>query len=460
MIFLAFLFMKKQKEKKGGIRDVLIVALPMLLSMSFDTLMTFTDRLFLARVGSEYMNAALSGGIAQIMALTFFSGLIGYSTALVAQNFGAGRFDNCAKVFTQAAHIAFIGAPLLLLIRPFAYKLLSFGEMDAIQADAQKIYFDILIYGSIFSLLRHSFSCFFSGIGETKIVMQAAFVGMLVNVSLNYVLIFGIGPFPELGIRGAAYGTIIGNFSSFAVLALVYFSKKNERRFSTRHSFGWHRELSLELLRKGSSSGLEMFLNMLAFQMLILLFHGLGSTVATASTVMFNWDMVSFVPLLGLEVAAMSLVGRYVGAKNFEAAHRATRSAVLLGWAYSTVIVFGFVLFPHSLVDMFRPEVATAAFTEARPLAIFMVRLASIYVAMEAILVVYAGALRGAGDTFWVLRVMVFLNWLTVFVLWLALYVFDLGPKIGWLTVVLGFVSFPFVLYLRFRSGKWKKAVA
>ena len=199
-----------------------------------------------------------------------------------------------------------------------------------------------------------------------------------------------------------------------------------------------------------------MFLNMLAFQVLILLFHGLGSTVATASTIMFNWDMVSFVPLLGLEVASTSLVGRYVGAKNYEAANRATQSAIFLGWGYSTVVLFAFLLFPHYLVDMFRPDVVTASFNEARTLAVFMVRLAAIYVTMEAIMVVYAGALRGAGDTFWVMCIMVFLNWLTALVLWLTVYVFELGPKIGWLSVVLLFMSFPFILRIRFKSGQWR----
>lgn len=448
--------MKKNLQKKGGIRDVLVVALPMLLSMSFDTLMTFTDRLFLSRVGSEYMNAALNGGITQIMILTFFTGLIGYSTALVAQNLGAERFENCAKVLFQAVILACASVPLLLLIKPLAYQLLSFGEMDPIQVEAQKTYFSILIYGSIFSLLRHSFSCFFSGIGETKIVMKAAFIGMIVNIVLNYFLIFGNGPFPVMGIRGAAYGTIIGNCCSFLTLAFVYFSKKNNERFFTRHSFEFHRKLFVELIRKGSSSGLEMFLNMLAFQVLILLFHGLGSTVATASTIMFNWDMVSFVPLLGLEVASTSLVGRYVGAKNYEAANRATQSAIFLGWGYSIVVLFAFLLFPHYLVDMFRPDVVTASFNEARTLAVFMVRLAAIYVTMEAIMVVYAGALRGAGDTFWVMCIMVFLNWLTALVLWLTVYVFELGPKIGWLSVVLLFMSFPFILRIRFKSGQWR----
>src|SRR5574344_787356 len=110
------------------------------------------------------------------------------------------------------------------------------------------------------------------------------------------------------------------------------------------------------------------------------------------------------------------------------------------------------------LVDMFKPDVLTASYEESKTLAIFMVRLAAVYVTIEAIMVVYSGALRGAGDTFWVMCVMVVLNWTTTITLWLTTYVFDLGPKIGWLSVVILFISFPIVLYWRFKSRKWKKA--
>ena len=103
------------------------------------------------------------------------------------------------------------------------------------------------------------------------------------------------------------------------------------------------------------------------------------------------------------------------------------------------------------------PDVLTASYEESKTLAIFMVRLAAVYVTIEAIMVVYSGALRGAGDTFWVMCVMVVLNWTTTITLWLTTYVFDLGPKIGWLSVVILFISFPIVLYWRFKSGKWKK---
>ncbi|NLO24210.1 MAG: MATE family efflux transporter [Fibrobacter sp.] len=450
----------KRNLKKGGFQEILIVALPMLLSMSFDTLMTFVSRLFLSRLSPEYMNAALSGGLTQIMVLTFFTGLISYTTALVAQNFGANLHQNVAKVLTQALLLSFISAPLLLLLKPLGFFMLSFGEINPIQLEAQKSYFNFLIYGSIFSLLRHSFSCFFSGIGKTKIVMQAAFIGMGINIILNYVFIFGHFFIPPMGIQGAALATIVSNATSMSILAFAYFSKKQNSLFNTRHSFVFHKKLFLELVRKGSSTGTEMFLNMLAFQSLILLFHGLGPTVATASTIMFNWDMVSFVPLLGLEVATMSLVGRYVGAKDIKAAHRATQSALLLGFSYTLILAAIFVSIPEYLVNVFKPELNISVFRESTPLAIFMLKLAAIYVITESFMLVFAGALRGAGDTFWVMIAMISLNWMATIFLWFSTYYLKLGPYIGWLSVVFAFLCFPVILFMRYRSGKWHHKIS
>lgn len=447
-------------EKRGGMREMLQIAFPMVLSMSFDTLMTFVDRLFLSRLGSEQMNAAMAGGLAQFMLQTFFVGLIGYSSALVAQNLGAGKLWRCAPTLAQAVGIALLAYPVLLSLRPLVYLMFDKAGVDPIQLVPQSIYFDTLLYGSIIGLLRHTFGCFFSGVGETRIVMQASFVGLLVNCGMNYLLIFGKCGFPALGIRGAALGTLCAGAVMLAILVARVFSRTYRERFGTTHCWKLHRGLFALLVRKGTPSGLEMFLNMLAFQCMILLFHGQGLAVATAATIMFTWDSMSFMPLLGLEIAATSLVGRYVGANDFVAAHRATHSGIKLGWIFSGIVLVAFVGFPLYLVDIFRPDPVDAYFLGGRDLAIFMVRIAAIYVTTEAVMVVYAGALRGTGDTFWVLCAMVSLQWLMVLLLWLTLDVFHLGPAKAWAMLVGSFMLFPLVFRFRWKSGKWKGQLA
>ncbi|MBW6457940.1 MAG: hypothetical protein K0B52_02140, partial [FCB group bacterium] len=102
----------------GGIREMLFIALPMVISYASDTVMTFTDRMFLSRLGPEIMNAAMSGGMTVMMMTAFFLGLIGYSTALVAQYLGAKRENTCPVVTTQAFLLILIAYPLILALKP------------------------------------------------------------------------------------------------------------------------------------------------------------------------------------------------------------------------------------------------------------------------------------------------------------------------------------------------------
>jgi MATE family multidrug resistance protein len=149
-------------------------------------------------------------------------------------------------------------------------------------------------------------------------------------------------------------------------------------------------------------------------------------------------------------------VGRYVGAKNLAATQNATRSGIKLGIIYSLILVFFFVGIPQTLVDIFRPSVMTDVFLQAEPVAVTMLRLTAIYVITEVVMVTYAGALRGAGDTFWVMCAMVAINWFLVIALLVAFHVFHAGIVLGWGVVVCIFLLFPAVLALRWHSGKWK----
>jgi MATE family multidrug resistance protein len=452
-------------KKNGDVKDVLVVALPMLLSMSFDTLMTFIDRLFLSKLGPAEMNAALGAGAVQLALTMFFTGMISYTTAMVAQRLGGKRRWDCARTFMQALYVSLMCVPLLYLTIPLGHVVFGMEHLPADQLQYQKTYFNILMFGGVINLVRNVAPCFFSGIGETKIVMKAAFVGMLVNVACNFVLIYGMGPIPALGVAGAAYGTLIGNLVSTVILFAKFFGKSCHRRFRTRYAFAFSWPLTRELLKKGIPSGVEMFLNMSAFQLLILMFHALGPESATASSVMFNWDMVAYVPLMGLEVASTSLVGRYVGAKDGAAASRSTYSGLKLGWGYSLLMGIFFIFLPGILTDIFKPDVAEASaeaiaiFESARPMSIFMLRIATFYIFVEVLLVIYAGALRGAGDTLWVMFACAIMNWCVAGSLYLVAYVFGLPAHLAWIAVVAVYSTAPVLFWLRWKNGKWRRHI-
>ncbi|PKP18894.1 MAG: hypothetical protein CVU05_12600 [Bacteroidetes bacterium HGW-Bacteroidetes-21] len=443
-------------NKPGGIRELLLIALPMIISTAADGIMTFTDRLFLAQIGPEQMNAALGGGIALLTFTFFFTGLSGYSTALVAQYLGAGQKDKTTVTAFQAMLIVIFAWPVIVLLLPVMKWFFTTAELPQAQMALQLQYIQILAWGSLAGMLRHALSCYFSGLGKTRIVMTATLAALAVNVILDYILIFGKLGLPVMGIRGAAIATVSGAATAALILFMAYLNRVNRTEYGVLRSFHFDGSVMKKLLYFGSPAGFEMLLNFIAFSVVVTMFQSRGDVAATATTVMFNWDLMSFIPLLGVEIAVTSLVGRYMGAGRPQVAHRSAISGVKTGMFYSVIVLVFFVFFPHWLVEIFSPDVPNDVFTNAIPTAVSMIQIASLYVLAESMMVAFIGALRGAGDTYFTMFASVTLHWLMVPVLYFTLKVWELPITTSWFIIVLLFLLFCGALYLRFRGGKWK----
>lgn len=435
---------------------MIAVALPMVVSLSCDTVMVFCDRWFVSLLGSTAMNAVFVGGLAAFASQTFFTGLIGYSTALVGQQYGAGRTERCVVATYQALIVALLAWPLLWLLIPVGNAVFPRLGLPPAQMDLQLPYFDLLMLGAGLGLLRGAFSGFFSGLGRTRTVMLASLTSMITNVPLAWGLVLGRFGLPAWGVRGAAIGTLVASTLGLGVLAVAFFARSGARSLGPLPRFGIERSLMSELLRKGTPSGIEFFLNMMAFQTIVILFQRQGEISATAASIMFNWDMVSFVPLVGIEIGVTSLVGRYKGAKQHAAVRRSLRSGLKLGWIFSALVLFAFVATPEMLVDLFGGSTPSESFLKARPLAIRMVQIASIYVTIEAVLLVLTGALRGVGDTLFAMVASNGLHWGLVLALWVTLDRLKLSTLVGWCVLVAVFSAFPLVFGLRWRTGRWR----
>lgn len=448
--------MNENNHPKGGIVEMLLIALPMFASMGCDAIMTFTDRIFLAKLSPDHMNASLGGGVYLTTFTIFFTGLLSYSTALVAQYYGAGFKSRSAVTTFQALLLALIAYPILLITTPVAKLIFQYMNIPPNQLPLQLQYFSTLLWGSIFLLLRTALSSFFSGLGKTKFILIAAVASLITNVICNYTLIFGKFGFPALGIRGAALGTNIGAFVGVLILFILYFSKKMRIDFQIMKSFKFNPEIMRKLLWYGLPQGFESFMSLAAFSTMILLLHSEGEISATAATIMFNWDYVSFIPLIGIQIAVTSLVGKYMGARDIKSATKVAYSGIKTALVYSGIIFLLYVFTSDLLVNFFEPNTPSDVFTKAVPMAKAMLKLATIYVLADAVTISFVGALRGAGDTHWTMVAFIIMHWLAVANLYLSLKVFGLSPVAGWGVLVFTFFSFSFVLFARFKQGKWK----
>lgn len=430
------------------------MALPMVVSQGAFAIMIFTDRWFLAQISPTHMAAALGGGVAFWFAISLFNGILAYANALVAQYLGSGEFHKCSLVISQGILMSVALIPILLIITLLLRPMFAAMGHDPAQVELEEIYFTIMMAGAVLSLFKVCLSSFFSGIGLTRVVMTCDVIGIVLNVPLTWALVFGHLGLPAMGIAGAAWGSIISTAFAIAIYLAYYLKREFREKFSTLESFIFDRGITRRYLRLGFPSGMEMFLNIAAFNLFLLMFQSYGIPEAASATIVFNWDILSFVPLLGLNIAVMSLIGRFVGAGDMDRTNEVTSAGYILGIGYSLFLATTFIIFREPFVEMFIFYDDQAE--EIRDLARFMMIGLSCYVLCEGVLQVAAGVLRGAGDTRWIMFASTSLHWAMLVAQFFVIKVYNFGPKVSWMGFVLMVLAICMVFLGRLRSNKWR----
>ena len=448
----------QQKHIPGGYREVIHIAWPMVVSMGSFTMMQFVDRMFLAWHSPISIQAALPAGILSFTFICTFMALSGYANTFVAQYHGAGDPEGCSRSTAQAVWLSFLSCPILLLLIPLGLWLLTLSNHAPEVMAEEKIFFTILTAGGFAVPLGAAVSSFFTGRGETRVNMLATMAGNLVNGVLDYILIFGKFGMPEMGIKGAGIATVIAGLVTPGILFILYFSKKYDVVYKTRKNVRIQMSLMLRLIRFGLPSGFNMLMEIASFSFFILITGKLGTLSLAVSNMALSINTVAFLPLIGLSIASATLVGQYQGRGDSETAEKAAIKSVLLGVMYVSIIGLTFVLFPRFYFSAFTMK-ADNGFTldELMVTGRWLLVLMACWGVMDAVNVIFAGALKGAGDTRFVLIYSTIMAWgVLVSGVLLVLLVFDGGLLSMW-TWALFYVGMLALGYLiRFRSGKWK----
>jgi len=446
--------MKDWQYNPETLSRLLRMALPMVVSQGAFAVMIFTDRWFLAQLSPTHMAAALGGGVTFYLSISLFQGIIAYANALVAQYFGAGEFHKCTKVITQGILIAIFLIPALVILTLILRNLFDWMGHTAQQEALEKSYYTIMMAGGVLTLVKVALASFYSGIGRTRIVMTCDVLGILVNIPLTWALVFGHFGLPAMGIAGAALGTILSTAFSIAIYLLFYLKPEYTRQFATTASLGFDQGIMRRYIRLGLPSGTEVFLNIAAFSGFLLMFQGYGIAAAASATIVFNWDILSFVPLLGLNIAVMSMIGRFVGADDMDKANEVITAGYILGLGYSLLLATCFLVFRNQLVEVFIFFDEEAE--EIRSLSRFMMIGLGIYAFCEGVLQVAAGVLRGAGDTRWVMVASVTLHWIMLVAQFFVIRVLDYGPRVSWMGFVLMILAICLVFLGRLWGNRWR----
>ncbi|MCJ7550254.1 MAG: MATE family efflux transporter [Anaerolineae bacterium] len=438
------------------LKRILNIALPIVVSRASYTVMLFVNRLFLSRVGKYELAAVMSGGLTSLVLSSFFEGLVGYVTALVAQYYGAGRHKMCTRATTQAIYLALAGYPIMLCFMPLIkYAFVLTGQDPALAALATA-YARMLLAGSILVILRTALGSFFVGIGKTRIILVANVSSVFTSVPLNYIFIFGKLGMPEMGIQGAALGTICGSVLALAVLIGCYLRETSRDPYKVPDAWRYMPDIAKRLLRFGLPAGIEPFLSWFAFNVFVQIMHSFGPDTAAAATIAFNWDAVAFVPMLGLGVATTTIIGQHIGAKDYDGAQRSVYLTLRIALIYSAAMIALFVGFAGSLTLIFSSGFEDADGQIAK-MATTMLRLLALYTIANSSKLVLSGALRAAGDTAWVMRVAIALQWAMAVATIVLVRVVDVHQYVAWSTLTITNNAVGMITFHRFRSGKWRK---
>jgi len=426
----------------------------MVVSQGAFALMIFTDRLFMSYLDAAHIAAALGGGVASFFCFSLFMGLITYGNALVAQYFGAGQLAKCPLVATQGVLIALGSAPVLLAMAYYGGSAFELIGHDPEQVPLERTYFTILMIGSVFTLIKAALASYFSGIGRTRVVMVADLLATALNIPLSWMLIFGKFGLSPLGIAGAAWGTVIATVFAIAVFLCFYLSRDHLDQFNVGNSFRFDRGIMRRYLRLGMPSGLENFMNISSFNLFLLLFQSYGVVQGAAMAIVFNWDMLSFIPMMGLNIGVMSLIGRFVGAGDMRRTNQVISSGFMLALGYSGLLAILFLIFRETLVDVF--DTHEPNFAAIRELASHMIIGLVTYMLADATILICGGALRGAGDTRWLMIMSISVHWLMLLAQYFVIVVFGYGPRVSW-WVFVAMLLILAVLYLgRLFGGTWR----
>lgn len=447
-------------HRPAGAHEVLALAVPLVISTSSWTLMHFIDRLFLLWYSPTALAAALPAGMASFAVESFFLGIAMYVNTFVAQYYGADRHGRIGLAVWQGVALALVATPLMLLMIPAAPAVFNFIGHESAVRQQEIVYFQVLAFGGGGMVISAATSSFFTGRGKVLTVMVVDSLSAALNIVLDYLWIFGYAGFPEWGIAGAAWATVAALWFKTAVYLVLILQKKYRDQYGIISGFRFDRELFARLIRYGFPSGMQFLLEVGAFTGFLMMVGRLGERELAATNLAFNVNTVAFIPMFGVGTAVATLVGQRLGENRPDLAARGTWTAFWLSSVYTGVMTLLYFFTPQ--LFLFAHEAGmtpkqAAEFEELRDLVYFLLRFVAAYCVFDMMNMVFVGALKGAGDTRFILYTTLIMAGVPVLVTWAGLRYFDGGLFWCWLVITFWVSGIGLIYFGRFVQGRWRE---
>ena len=444
-------------NERGGYRDLIKMAFPLILSTGATSLLHFIDRMFLTWFSTASIAAAMPASMLSFTVMSVFIGTAGYVSTFVAQYHGAKRPDRIGPSLWQGLYIALAGGVLIFGLSFAARPIFNFVGHDAAIREDEITYFSILTKGAFFPIAAAAMAGFFSGRGQNWPVMWANIIMLTINVVLDYLFIFGKAGLPVMGIRGAAYATVVAPVASCLLYVSLAFRKEYNRKFKSLSGFRFDKKLISRMIRFGLPTGIQFLIDMSGFSIFIILIGQIGADELAATSIAFNISTLAFMPMIGFGIAISVTVGQFQGEGKPDSAERSVYSGAHLCFLYMILIATTFVALPQVYIAAFAAKADPGTFEEIGRFITILLRFVAVFTLFDTMNIVFASALKGAGDTKFVMILIVVLSIgaLTIPSI-IVISVLDAGIFAAWYIVSAYIILLAICFVLRFLSGKWK----
>jgi putative MATE family efflux protein len=435
-------------------RAILLLSVPMVLEMLMESVFAVVDVFFVAKLGSE---AVATVGLTESMLTLVYTVAMGLgigATAMVARRTGEHDQEGASRAAMQALILGLIVSILLgvsgVLLAPYLLRLM--GASTGVIAQGTG-YTRVMLGGNASVLFLFLINAVFRGAGDAAIAMRVLWLANLINIALGPCLIFGVGPFPELGVAGAAIATTIGRGTG-ALYAFTRLVRGGGRITLARRHLRVEPAIMLRLLRLSVSGAFQIFIGMASWIGLVRIISGFGSEALAGYTIGMRVIIFALLPSWGMSNAAATMVGQALGAHKPERAERAVWLAGFYNMCFLGVVGLVFVLFAERIVGIFTSDPGILIY------GVDCLRVVACGFLFYAYGMVLTQSFNGAGDTLTPTIINLFVFWLWEIPLAYALAIwFGFGPHGVFYAMTIAFSTLAVISALIFRRGRWKTRV-
>ena len=439
-------------------QDLLLIAWPSLVELLLGSLFGMVNMMMLGRIANQ-AEAAASVAAVGLTNQPLFIGLslvqslnIG-ATALVARYYGSGRKTEMQVVLKHVfvLNLCCFVVPISIFCMIFAESIMVQlgGSPDAVAIGGT--YFRLLMVGFVAQSVVMTLSAALRGIGETKVPMRNNLLANFLNALLNAVLVYGLFGLPQLGVVGAGIATMVANFVAAGLVCRYLLSGHSRLLFSLRAPFRFQKTLFRQLVTLGVPTALEQLALRVGIMLFMGIVAGLGTESFAAHQIAANILSLSINPGQAFSIAAASLVGQSLGARDVQKAEAYGRMASRMGAVFALVMAVVFYFGASAIAGLYsqNPRIIEAV--------VIALRIVGLVQPFQVNQLVLAGALRGAGDTKWPLF-STLLGVLVVRVLLAHVFVTQFGWGIAgaWYAAFCDQIVRWFMMLVHFKRGKWK----